>query len=112
MNSSSLHKKLKSMLKNREDIIIIDVRTDEEVASGVILQPKTIDYNNPGFREQILELDTDRKYLVYCHAGSRSARARKILNAAGFNNVYDLKGGMAAWREARYDTETLDSVGK
>ncbi|MBK7935980.1 MAG: rhodanese-like domain-containing protein [Lewinellaceae bacterium] len=37
--------------------------------------------------------------MVYCAAGSRSSSAAEQLKKMGFKNVYDLDGGMTAWRE-------------
>jgi adenylyltransferase/sulfurtransferase len=45
------------------------------------------------------ELDSSREIVVYCHSGSRSARAVKFLKELGFQKVKNLSGGIDAWAE-------------
>jgi sulfur-carrier protein adenylyltransferase/sulfurtransferase len=49
--------------------------------------------------ERLIELDKDEAVAVYCKTGARSARAVKLLKEAGFQNVYNVKGGITAWSE-------------
>ena len=45
------------------------------------------------------ELDKEQETVVICHHGIRSRRVALYLDQAGFNNVINLKGGMAAWAQ-------------
>jgi rhodanese-related sulfurtransferase len=42
----------------------------------------------------------ERPVLLACRSGTRSAGAARVLKKAGFTQVFQLKGGIAAWREA------------
>ncbi len=78
---------------------ILDVRTPGEVAEGIITNAKVIDFNSVDFSEQIKLLDNSKPVYVYCKAGGRSGKASKMLTDLGYE-VYDLKGGMDAWKAA------------
>lgn len=78
--------------------VILDVRTDEEVAEGIIPGAKQIDIQNPPFFiEEIQKLDKAKNYYVYCKAGGRSSQACAILNSIGIENTYNLLGGFSGW---------------
>ncbi|WP_274476047.1 rhodanese-like domain-containing protein [Mangrovimonas aestuarii] len=78
--------------------VILDVRTDEEVAEGVIPNAIHIDiYKGQGFIYQVEELDKSKNYYVYCKAGGRSAQACAIMNQLGFKNTFNLIGGFSEW---------------
>ncbi len=82
-----------------ENVVLIDVRTPNEIASGYI--PKTrffLDVNHPGFDQKINELDTGFVYVMYCRSGERSSRAANQLIAKGFKNVYNLEGGISGYQ--------------
>ncbi len=48
---------------------------------------------------------TDRKLIVMCAIGKRSAAAQKQLAASGVPNLYNLAGGIDAWKKAGHDTQ-------
>ncbi len=83
------------------DVIILDVRTDEEVAEGMIEGAIQIDYRSPDFRDKIAELDSSKTYIVYCRSGGRSSATCEILTQElGFENVKNLEGGYSAYSES------------
>jgi adenylyltransferase/sulfurtransferase len=87
---------LKSKLDKGEDINVLDVREphEYEVANiGVKLIPLG------ELPQRLIELDQDEYFVVHCKTGSRSAKAVKLLQDAGFENVYNVKGGITAWSE-------------
>ena len=49
--------------------------------------------------ERLIELDKDETFAIHCKTGGRSASAVKLLQEAGFENVYNVKGGITAWSE-------------
>lgn len=79
-----------------EDVIILDVRTQDEFDSGhienAVLLPVTEINDNA---EEVLP-DKDAKILVYCRSGNRSATAARELIRMGYTNVYDF-GGINTW---------------
>lgn len=79
-----------------EDVIILDVRTQDEFDSGhienAVLLPVTEITDNA---EEVLP-EKDAKILVYCRSGNRSATAARELIRMGYTNVYDF-GGINTW---------------
>jgi rhodanese-related sulfurtransferase len=84
----------------REDgsVTVLDVRTEAEVARGLIAGAKHIPLNMlPG---RYLELDPQGVLVVYCQSGARSAQACAWLAEQGFARVHNLQGGLLAWARA------------
>lgn len=85
-------------LKQDQNAVIIDVRTKEECSEGIIANAINIDiYKGQGFIYKIEELEKAKNYYVYCKAGGRSAQACSVMNQLGFENTYNLIGGMMNW---------------
>lgn len=78
--------------------IILDVRTADEYQSGHIQDAILMDYYKNDFKQQLSKLDKNKPVFVYCASGGRSGSASDILSDMGFKQVYDLKGGMNAWK--------------
>jgi rhodanese-related sulfurtransferase len=76
---------------------IIDVRTPAEYAEGHLDNAINIDFYAPGFREQLVALDRERPYVVYCRKGMRGAKAMSIMKETGFRRVYNMSGGIENW---------------
>ena len=77
---------------------IIDVRTPNECAEGIIENATTINFlDASAFLEAISKLDKNKNYYLYCRSGSRSAQACHMLDSLGFKTTYNLVGGMLAW---------------
>jgi rhodanese-related sulfurtransferase len=77
---------------------LIDVRTPEEWAQGVIEGALLLDFRDPGFGEAVLSTDRDRPVYLYCAVGGRSYKAAQLLLKNGYPHVVELDGGMDAWR--------------
>ena len=81
--------------------VLLDVRTEDEWCDGFIPGAINIDiYKGQGFIYKIEELDHQKNYYVYCKAGSRSAQACAIMNQLGFEQAYNLLGGIMQWKGA------------
>ncbi|MFC4872455.1 Ca2+-dependent phosphoinositide-specific phospholipase C [Negadavirga shengliensis] len=91
--------------EQRLDRILLDVRTDEEVRSGVIKDPLHIDFMKDDFDGKVGELNRNTPVLVYCKVGGRSAKAVEKMKASGFRKVYHLEGGIDAWTGMGYPVE-------
>ena len=85
--------------KANKDILLIDVRTPGEYASGHIENSVNIDFRAGNFKELLGELDTNQEVYVYCKMGGRSGSAAKIMEEMGFKKIYDLKGGIMEWEK-------------
>ena len=85
-------------LENDKNAVILDVRTEDECNEGMISGAVNIDiYKGQGFIYLLEELDKSKNYYVYCRSGARSAQACSIMNQLGFENAYNLLGGMIEW---------------
>ena len=89
------------LLKKLDDddkAFIVDVRTKEEYEESHIPNSTLIDIKDPkSFIEEIENLDKDLNYYVYCHSGVRSVQACQIMKSFGFENLYNLLGGISEW---------------
>jgi rhodanese-related sulfurtransferase len=82
-------------------IQLLDVRSAEEYRSGHITNCLQADWNNQAqFRDRVQHLDKNKPVYVYCLAGARSASAAKWMRNEGFSSVYELSGGINAWKKA------------
>lgn len=80
--------------------LLLDVRTPEEVAQGVIEGATVLDYYGDQFAEELAKLDTNQTVYVYCRSGGRSGKTMAQLKDLGFAHVYNLDGGITAWKAA------------
>ena len=89
-------KQLLEMIKNKEDFVILDVRTPQEMAVfGITLKNKLEIPLNELFKEENLnKLPTDKKIIVVCHTGGRAIPAALGLHLIGFKNVFVLEDGL------------------
>lgn len=88
-------------LINRSHAIVIDVRDDAEFASGHVVDAKHIPLDKLAERLNELKKYQDKPVLINCQRGMRSAKACDILRKAEYKQVYNLQGGLDAWREAK-----------
>lgn len=80
--------------------IILDVRTAGEFASGHLANASNVDYNADSFRLVVERFDKQKTYFVYCLSGGRSSSAASFMRKHGFGQVYELSGGIIAWKRA------------
>lgn len=80
------------------DIRLVDVRTDAEVTRGMIPQGDLMPLHLLPLR--LTEIDKNARTVFYCQMGGRSAQAAAFAVANGFNDVYNLQGGIVAWTQA------------
>ena len=81
------------------DTIILDVRTDQEFTSGHIAGAEHVNVLESDFLTHIRRYDPNKTYLIYCRSGNRSRRAARIMAQAGFEHLYNLKGGYLSWTQ-------------
>ncbi|HEU4795332.1 MAG TPA: rhodanese-like domain-containing protein [Pyrinomonadaceae bacterium] len=87
---------LKQRLDQGDDIQIIDVREDYEVALGRI--PNAVHIPLAQVMSRMNEIEPNRDTVVYCKMGGRSARAIDALQRSGFSGkLINLKGGIIGW---------------
>jgi len=84
-------------LIEKGNLTIVDVRTPEECAGGMIEGAINIDFRSDDFKAKMDELDKTKPVLVYCAAGGRSGKTKDMLHDMKFNAVYNLLGGYGNW---------------
>jgi len=89
-----------------EDVVILDVRTAEEFASGHIPGALHIPYQELATRSS--EVPQDREVAVYCMVGPRARRGEQSLTEAGHTKLLHLEGGFSAWQAAGLPVDTDD----
>ncbi len=94
-----------TMLMNRKDSLVLDVRESGEFAQGHILGARNIPLDELDRRVKEIERFKDKPVVVSCAVGNRAGTAAKRLREQGFTNVVNLAGGIAAWRAAGLPTE-------
>ena len=90
--------------QDNPDFIIIDVRTSEEFAEEYIENAVNTDFYSETFRDELNQLDKNKSYLIYCRSGSRSGSALDIMAELNFREVYNISGGIIAWKAAGLPT--------
>ena len=86
----------KARMDSGDEILVLDVRTQEEydaghIAGAILLPNETIVDTMPDSLP-----DLNAEILIYCRSGNRSAQAAKKLAAMGYTGVYDF-GGILDW---------------
>jgi len=100
METSLSPEDFSNKFKNTPNGVLLDVRTETEVREGALPNAQNIVYDD-SFSEKLGGLSKETPVFVYCAAGKRSAKAAEILKEKGFREVYQLKGGLDAWKEAK-----------
>jgi rhodanese-related sulfurtransferase len=90
-----------TLLMNRENAVVIDVRGEAEFKQGHILGAKLVPLSK--FKNNDLasiEKHKDSPIIVVCNSGMTSSQACQMLQKAGFANIHNLQGGITEWRSA------------
>ncbi len=89
---------------NRRDALVVDIRSMNDFAKGHIINAVNIPVND--LKKQIGSLDKYRgkPVIVACRSGNQSQLAARQLRQAGFDEVYNLSGGMIGWQAANLPT--------
>lgn len=91
---------------NREDALVLDVRETHEWDRGHIPNSRHIALGQLGKRLHEVEKFKNRPVIVVCASGNRSSSACGTLKRAGFEQVFNLAGGIGAWSEANLPVTT------
>jgi len=90
---------LQDQIKEGKDLLLIDIREDWEHEA----------YNIGGLHipmgqlmSRLAEIPKDKEVVMYCEKGIRSTITIQRLEGAGFHNIYNLNGGMQAWKTMMY----------
>jgi rhodanese-related sulfurtransferase len=86
------------LLEQPESPLLLDVRTPGEIAAGIIPHAQVMPLTVLPLR--LHDIPTDKQVVLYCRTGARSAHACMFLGQHGFNNVYNLRGGIISWAQS------------
>ena len=99
-NKHSLEPSAATDLINHQEAVVVDVRPAADFHKGHIINAINIPSN--GFANQmgVLNKYKDKPIIVSCRSGAQSSSACQQLKKAGYEQVYNLKGGILAWQNA------------
>jgi rhodanese-related sulfurtransferase len=89
-----------TQLSNRDNAVFLDIREDGEYKGGHIPDAVHIPYRQLTERVNELSRFKQAPIIAYCRSGTRSAGVGGVLKKHGFENVYNLGGGITAWQKA------------
>jgi rhodanese-related sulfurtransferase len=89
-----------TLLINREDAMVLDVREPAEWSKGHIPNARHIPLGQVAQRIGELDKFKSKPIIVSCATGSRSGSVCGTLRKAGFEKVFNLAGGLPAWEQA------------
>ncbi len=82
-------------MRSGKRVQLIDVRSPGEFTRGHIAKAKLIPLGELEARHTELKRDAD--IILYCHSAARSRRGAKLLAGLGYENVYNMAGGLVRW---------------
>jgi rhodanese-related sulfurtransferase len=88
------------MINRGKGTIVVDVRSADEYAGGHLRDAKHIPLADLGNRIGELDKTKVKTVIVVDQSGNRAAKAERQLKTAGFEDIYSLEGGIAAWTAA------------
>ena len=88
----------KDKIATDKTALIIDLRTNDEIAKGQIPGAVQIDYLGKDFDAKMASLDKNKTYYIYCQAGGRSGDAAQYMEKQGFKKVFNLEKGFSEWK--------------
>lgn len=78
-----------------QNVRVIDVRQMNEIAAGTVPRAEAVPLHTLPIK--VNELNREEKLVFICRSGARSAQACMFLQQHGFENVFNLRGGMIGW---------------
>ena len=93
---------LKARIDAGEDIALIDIRSDAEVAQGILPDSEHLAMHLIPLKMQ--DFPKDKEVILYCRSGARSYHACAYLQQQGITNAVNLRGGIISWAQNGFDT--------
>ncbi len=89
----------------KDEVSLVDVREPQEFTGELGHVPGAQLVPLAALMNEAAAWDPDREIVLVCRSGARSARAASELARRGFRHLYNLRGGMIAWNQARLPVE-------
>ena len=86
---------LNEKINNNENLLLIDVRENKELAISKISQAIHIPMNT--IPDNLHKIESTQPVIIMCKSGGRSAQVCEYLQNQGYSNIYNLKGGIISW---------------
>lgn len=101
-------KELKKMVDGGKNVIVMDVREENQRAEGEIYASTTMAITRGNLEFEVLNKIKDKNAVIvtYCRSGGRGALAAQTLKKLGYVNATNLKGGLKGWAQEGYPIET------
>ena len=99
---------LKARLDAGDAMELLDIRSDAEVAQGVLPRAEHLAMHLIPLKMQ--DFPKDRPVVLYCRSGARSYHACAYLMQQGIGNVVNLRGGILDWARRGYEITRLGAV--
>jgi len=96
IDSSQAHEMMQA-----SDALLVDVREPHEYAAARIPRSQLIPLREIAYHMEELRQHGDRPIILSCRTGSRSEMVCRFLRENGFDNIYNLAGGVRGWQMAR-----------
>jgi rhodanese-related sulfurtransferase len=87
----------KRIMDDGADVVLLDVRTPDEFRETRLEDPRVVHIPLGALRKRLQELPKDKEILAFCKVSMRGYEAQRILNAAGYDRVRFIEGGLLAW---------------
>ncbi|MFA6188187.1 MAG: rhodanese-like domain-containing protein [Sulfuricurvum sp.] len=99
---------LKKMIDGEKNVIVMDVREENQRAEGEIYATTTMAITRGNLEFEVLNKIKDKNAVIvtYCRSGGRGALAAQTLKKLGYVNATNLKGGLKGWAKEGYPIET------
>jgi rhodanese-related sulfurtransferase len=99
-NKHNLEPTAATDLINHKEAVVVDVRPAADYNKGHIINAINIPSNGFASQMGILSKHKNKPIIVSCRSGAQSSSACQQLKKAGYEEVYNLKGGILAWQSA------------
>lgn len=90
---------LQERLEREHPLVLVDVREPHEADIADLPEVGQLRIPVDEFQQRVDEIDPDSPVILYCRSGARSMWAARHLTDRGFEQVWNLKGGVLGWRD-------------
>jgi len=91
--------------ESNSQFVLLDVRTKAEYNEGHLKNATQNDFFAPDFYNWLLNLEKEKRYLIYCRTDNRAQKVFNRLKSAKFKHIQYIKGGFTAWANSGYPVE-------